>query len=296
MNRSYRSSFPFGRAPIVMPLGLLLLTACAPTVERPTGLAGQFEDAKEMFRRGKFDQAIEFAETLATASPPNRFTDRARVLQAVMFTGLVYSYENMADAFSKGFEKTKDPHHQAAYGRQRHDTLQLGGKRALDLGEVAQRLLQGDALPKELVLEASYPTTEGPIEVKDLMRISDGGWVEPEQQDAAAIEAIRKGMDDSLAKVVGGDRAKARAALAAGPAKLDGVDFSLYLGHALVGGASFFDKKHIHDPQKMKILLGLADTSAKAGIALLKDNPNRDKEATVKKLQDEIKAALKAAV
>ena len=296
MTRSYRSYFSFGRRRILVPLGLLLLMACAPTVERPTGLAGEFEDAKEMFKRGKFDQAIDFAEGLATASPANKFTDRARVLQAVMFTGLVYAYKNMSDAFSKGFEKTKDPHHQATYGRQRHDTLQLGGKRALDLGEVTQRLLQGDALPKELILEASYPTTEGPIEVKDLLRISDGGWVESEQQDAAAIDAIRKGMDDSLAKVIGGDRAKARSALAAGPAKLDGVDYSLYLGHALVDGAGFFDKKHIHDLQKTKVLLGLADSSAKAGMALLKDNPNKDKEAAVKKLQDEIKATLKTAV
>jgi hypothetical protein len=295
MHPSRRFAFQFGLASILVILNLLLILACGPTAQqRPTGLAGQYDDAKVMFKRGKFDRSLDFTDSLA-ASPPNPFTERARVLRAVIFTGLIHGYKYMADAYSKGVDNAKDPHYKAAFGRQRHDTMQLGGKRALDLGEVTQQLIQGDALPKELTLEASYPTTEGPTEVKDLIRISQGGWVENEQQDAAAIDAVRKGVDESLAEVIGADRAKARAVLASGSAKLDGMDFSLYLGHSLFEGASFFDRKHIHDPQKFRTLLNLADGSAKAGLALLKDNPNKDKEAELKKLQDQIKTALKSA-
>jgi len=104
---------------------------------------------------------------------------------------------------------------------------------------------------------------------------------------------VRKGIDDALAEVVNGDRAKARAILAAGPVKLDGVDFALVLGRELVVGASFFDRKHIRDSEKLNVLCNAADTVAKGALALLKENPNKDKEKEVKKLQDRIKTTEK---
>jgi uncharacterized protein YjbJ (UPF0337 family) len=259
-------------------------------------LAGEYEDAKEMFKRGKFDRSVDFTDGLVSGSTPNKFTDRACVLRAVIFTGLIRAYKNISDAYSKGAEGARDSHYRAEFVRLRHDNLQIGGKQALALGEVAQCLIHDGMLPKELTLEAPYPSVEGPIEVKELIRISQGGWIEPEQQEAGAKDAVHTGIEDSLAAVVGGDRAKARSALAGGSTKLDGVDFSLYLGHALVDGASLFDGKHIHDPERSRTLLNLADGSAKAGLALLKDNPNQAKEGELKKLQGEIKTALKSAV
>jgi hypothetical protein len=295
MSRPYRSSFKFSSASALVTLGLLLISACGPSVQRPTGLAQEFDDAKDMFKRGKFDKSLDFSDDLVSGSSSNKFTDRACVLRAVIFTGMVHAYKNMADAYSKGAENTKNPHYEADFGRQRHDSLQLGGKSALGLGEAAQRLLQVGTLPKELPLEAAYPSSEGPAEVSDLVRISEGGWVEPEQQEVAAVEAVRKGVDDSLAEIVGGDRAKARSTLATGSAKVDGVDFSLYLGKSLLEGAGFFDRKHIHDTQRYQTLLALADKSAKAGLDLLKADPNKDKEEKLKKLQGQIKTALKSA-
>ncbi len=295
MSLPYRSAFKFSSACILITLNLLLISACGPTIQRPTGLAQEFEDAKEMFKRGKFDKSLDFSDDLVSGSTANKFTDRACVLRAVIFTGMVHAYKSLADAYTKGAEITRDPHHEAEFGRQRHDSIQLGGKRALGLGEAAQRLLQDGTLPKEMTFEAAYPASEGPVQVSDLVRISEGGSVEPEQQEAAAVDAVRKGVDDSLAEAVGGDRAKARSVLATGPAKLDGVDFSLYLGRSLLEGASFFDRKHIRDPQRYRTLLDLAGKSAKAGLDLLKENPNKDKEEKIKKLQDQIKTALKSA-
>lgn len=294
MNPPYHLPFQFLRTCPLVILGMVLVLACGPTVERPTGLAGQYEDAKDMFKRGKFDRATEFTDSLVSDPTPNKFTERALLLRAVIFTGFIHAYKSVADAYMKGAENTKDPHHQAEFGRQRHDSMTLGAKRSLDLGEVAQKLIQGGSIPKELTLEAPYPTTEGPIEVKELIRVTQGGWIEPEQQDAVVVDAVRKGIDDSLAEIVRGDRAKARAVLASGSAKLDGVDFSLYLGQALFDGAGFFDRKHIHDNQRYKTLLNLADNSAKAGLALLQDKADEDKEAALKKLQDQIKTAMKA--
>lgn len=293
-NRSPHSALGSSCALLPIIFTLWLIGGCSP-VKRPMGPARAYEDAKEMFGRGRFDRAAEFADELAKASPPNAFTERARVLRAVIFSGQVNANKELADAYAKGFEITKNPHAKAEFGRLRHDHLQYGSKLALGLGEVAHQLAQGGTIPKELTLEAPYPSAEGPVMLTQLNRVLEGGSIEPEDQEAAAVDAQRKAIDDALAKVVNGDRSKARAALMAGPVKLDGVAFALFLDRQLMNGASFFDRKHMHDPQKFKVLCGEADGVAKAALALLKTNPDPEKEKNVKKLQDEIKTAMKNA-
>lgn len=281
------------RALILGTVGLVLMISCSPPVERPTGPAREYEDAKDMFKRSRFDRALEFTDGLATSTPPTKFTDRARVLRVVVFSGFVKAYKELAEAYSKGADSTKNRNFQAAYRQQRHDNLQYAARSALGVAEAAHQLTEGGALPKELTLEAPYPTAEGPIEVKDLARVGEGGWVEPDQQEAASVDAVRKGIGDALAEVVGGDRSKARTALSAGPVKLDGLDFSLYLAKAVLDGARVFDRKHMRDPQKVQMLAHEADEAVKIALALLKENPNKDKEKAAKKLQDQIKTALR---
>lgn len=265
------------------------MVSCSAPVQRPVGAAADYEDAKDMFKRGRFDRALDFSDGLAKSSPPTPFTDRARVLRVIIFSGRIKAYKELADAYGKGVDNTKNSHFKAAYGQQRHDCLQYGATNALGLGEVAHQFTQGGALPRELTLEAPYPAVEGPVEIRELIRVREGGWIETEQQETAAADAVRKGIDEALAEAVNGDRAKARAALTPGPAKIDGVDFALYVGNQLLEGASFFDRKHIHDSQKLRLLTGQADEVAKASLALLKDNPNQDKQKEVQKLQGQIK-------
>ncbi len=279
------------RALILVFLVLVLSGSCSPPVPRPTGPARDYEDAKDMFKRGRFDRALDFSEGLAKASPPTRYTERARVLRVVIFNGYVRAYKELGEAYTKGSDNTKNTHFKAVFEQQRHDNLQYGAKSALGIGEAAHELTLAGTFPKDVTLEAPYPATEGPIEVKDLGRLREGGWVEPEQQEAASVDAVRKGIDDSLADAVAGDRAKARAALTAGPVKLDGVDFALYLGKALLDGASLFDRRHDRDPQKFKLLWDEADQVAKAAQGLLKDAPNKDKEKALKKFQEQLKTA-----
>jgi hypothetical protein len=285
------SSRPFFLATLIS----LFVSACSAPVPRLTGPAADFEDSKEMFRRGNFDRALEFTDKLVSDPAARKVSDRARVLRAVILAGEIKAYKALAEVYTKGVEATKNPQFQAAYEQQRHDNLQLGAKRALELGEVALQLTRGGTLPKELSLEAPYPSVEGPLEVKEFDRILEGGWLEPEQQGAATVDAVRKGIDDALAEIAGGDRAKARSALAAGPIKLDGVDFALYLDKMILEGASLFDHKHMRDPQKYRTLLNVGDGTAKAASAMLKENPDKAREGKVKKLQDQIKSALRAA-
>ena len=274
-------------------LSLVLIASCSAPVPRPTGVAYEYDSAKDMLKKGQFNRALEFSDGAATATPPNEFTERARVLQVAIYSGLLNAYKELADAYAEGAEKTKNPSFQGDFSRLRHDYLQYGSRAALGLGEVAHRITEGEMVSKEFTLEAPFPSAEGPAEVVQLKHVMEGGWIEPQDQEAAAIDAQRKGIDDALAGIIGGDRAKARTALEAGPVKIDGADFAIYLGSQMLQGASLFDRKHMRDAQKLRVLCNEADEAAKAALALLKENPDKAKEKAAKKLQEDIKAVVK---
>ena len=272
---------------------LALIIGCSPPTPRATGNARAYEDAKDMFKKGRFDRALDFTGGLANSSPPNEFTERARVLQAVILSGLVNAYQNLTDAYQKGSEKTPNAHLKGEYNRLRHDNLEYWSRTGLGLGEVALQLTRGGAISKELVLEAPYPSTEGPLVITQLNRVIEGASIPPEDEEAAARDAQSKGIDDALAEVVQGDRSKARSELTGGPVKLDSVDFALFLAKHLLDGANAYDRKHMHEPTKFLALYGESQKAVTAALALLKDSPNADKQKAAKKLQDQLKAAMK---
>ncbi|MCI0409894.1 MAG: hypothetical protein L0191_15260, partial [Acidobacteria bacterium] len=126
-----------------------------------------------------------------------------------------------------------------------------------------------------------------------LAKVMEGGWIDPDEQETAGKDALLKGINNSLADLVGGDRSKARASLSAGPVMIDGADFGIYLGRQLVTAASMFDKKHMRDSSKLKLICGEADEAAQGVAASLKEKPSKDKERALKKLQDDIKTTLR---
>jgi len=287
------SPLQFHRVLVVLLASLALTLSCSPPVPRPTGPGADYQDAKDMFKRGRFDRALEFTDGLASASPATKFTERAQVLRVVIFTGQVKSYKELVDAYTKGADKTKNPHFKAEYGRLRHDNMQDGMKAALGLAETAHQLMEGGKVSKELTLEAPYPSIEGPLEVTDLGHVMEGGWIEPDQQESAAIDSINKEIDDTLAGAVSGDRSKVRNALASGSTTISGLDFALFIGNQLLEGAGFFDRWHSRDPLKLRTVCNEAYEAVKAADALLKETPDKDKENQVKKLEDQIKTTLK---
>ena len=290
---SHPSSFRIARLINVIVIAAAILVSCSQPVQKPTGPAGAYNDAKDMFKRGRFDRALEFSYSLSTASPPTEFTERARVLRAVIFTGQFKSAKELSDTYGEGADKTKNSQFKATYQRQHHDTLIYAAKAALGSAETAHQLITNGVIAKVLTLDVSFPTTEGPLEVADLKRIKEGGWVEPDQQEAAAADSLRKGIDDALADVVSGDRSKARNALLAGSTQLSGVDFALFLARQLADGAVVFDRKHSRDSMKLKTLCDEGSEALKAALALLKDQPDKGKELEAKKLQERFKTILK---
>lgn len=285
--------FPLGRALVPAMLIVVLGLSCSPPQPRPTGVAYEYESAKDMLRKGRFERALEFSEDPALASPPNAFSQRAQVFQVVVRGGLINGYKELVEAYQEGAEATKNPRFKGEYSRQRNDNLQYGSRLALGLAEVSHRMTETKELAKEYTLDAPYPSTEGPLTLPQLAKVTDGGWIEPDDQETVGKEALLKGINDALADAVGGDRSKARAALAAGPVKIGGVDFGLYLGKQLLIAASLFDKKHGRDSQKLRTVCGEANEVAAAVEGLLKESPDKDKEKTLNKLQADIKTALR---
>jgi hypothetical protein len=265
------------------------LVSCGPTSNQPAAPVSPYDRAKTAFKSGDLEKTLDLTDKLASATPPDDSTDRARVLRAVIYTGELKGTMELSEAYGKGAERAKNPRFQSEYRRLHNDNLSNAAKAALNLAETAHQIAPDGAIAKELTLDANYPTAEGPGDIKELARVVEGGWVEPEQQESASTAALRKGIDDALADAVSGDRAKARQALAGGSTKLPGTDFAIFLAKELADGAVAFDRHHGRDTLKLKTLCDEGDDCLKAALALLKDTPNKDQDKEVKKLQDKFK-------
>lgn len=290
LNGSHRG--PNVRVSVLAFLAAAWLSCSAPQ-PRLTGVAYEYDGAKDMLKKGRFEKALEFSEAPAKAMPPNEFTSRAQVFQVVVYSGLIRGYGELADGYRKGSETTRNPQFKAAFERQRNDALQYGSRLGLSLAELAHTIDQTRSLGKEYTLDAPYPSQEAPLTLPQLSRVMDGGWIDPDEQETLGKEALLKGINDALAGVMGADRSKARTALAAGPVKLDGADFGLYFGKELLYAASLFDKKHGRDSTKLKLICAEADGLGKAVSEMLKENPNKGREKALKKLQEDIKTTLR---
>lgn len=293
MNSSQCFVFRAGQIFLLAIANFILLASCAPPVKQLVGPARDYADAKDLFKKGNFDRALPYTEGVASASPPNAYTERARVLRIIIYGGRVKAYKELADAYGKGSQQSKNPRFKTDYERLRNDSLEYAAKAALGMAETAHQMMEGAGIGQEVILEAPYPDTEGPLTVTQLRRVVEGGWIEPDDQEAASLAARQKGIDDELAAAVAGDRSKARTELTAGPVKIPGVDFALFLGNELLNGSSVFNRKHYNDYQKFKLVAQEADQAAQAALTMLKDHPDKNQEKAAKKLQADIKDAIK---
>src|SRR5262249_32049541 len=117
-------------------LAQLLMAACSPPVSRPTGPAKDYADAEDLFGKSRYDRALEYTRNFVKGAPGD-YNDRGRVLRAIILSGDINSYKELAEAYEKGAESTKNPRYKAEFVRLRHDNLRYAGERSLALGEVA---------------------------------------------------------------------------------------------------------------------------------------------------------------
>src|SRR5271167_4372503 len=96
---------------------LTLVVTCSSPSPKLTGSAGAYAEAEQTFSKGNFDRAIELTDKLANSSPPNEFTERARVLRVIIFSGSVNAYKELTEAYEKGAQKAKEPALRGEYRR-----------------------------------------------------------------------------------------------------------------------------------------------------------------------------------
>jgi hypothetical protein len=293
MNRDDFSESGSPRLWISTLLLALFLAACSSSVSPPKGVGVDYQQAQVMFKQGNLDRALSLTDALASGNASDPDTLNARVLRAVIFSSRMAAYRELADVYQKGSRAATKTQPTASYNRGRSNAMQYGSEAALNLGEVIMELTSMPAFPKEFTLNAPWPSVEGPQQVDDLARIEKGIWVPEDAQDSAAADVQHKAVVDVLGEVVGGDRSKARAAMEAGPVKLTGLDFALFLEKQMVDGLDLFGPKYLASAGQLKTLCGVAERMVPPIEAMLKENPDKAKEAELKKLQQKIKDAEK---
>lgn len=277
-------------------LALLLtsfLAACSSSSSPPKGPGVDYQQAKVMFKQGNLDRALSLTDAMAAGNANSPDTLHARVLRAVIYSGRIDAYRELADTYKTGAKVATKSQAVASYNRRRSNAMQYGSEAALNLGEVVMQFTSKPDFPKELTLDAPWPSMEGPEVIDAFARIRRGAWVPEGAQDTAGTDAQHKAIADVLGEVVGGDRSKARTAMEAGPVKLNGLDFALFLEKQMVEGVELFGPKYLANPGQLKTLCGVADRLAPPIEAMLKESADKAKEAEFKKLQKQIKDAEK---
>jgi len=250
-----------------------------------------YQQARVTFKQGDLDRALSLTDAMAEDKANCPVTINARVLRAVIYSGRIVAYRELADAYKKGSNFATRSQTVTAYNRRRSNALQYGGEAALSLGEVVMQLTSKAGFPKELTLDAAWPDAEGPKIIDALARIQRGVRVPEEAQDSAGLDVQHKAIVDVLAELIGGDSNNARTAMEAGPVKLNGLDFALFLERHMVDGLELFGPKYLANPGRLKTLCDVTSRLNPAIEAILKEKPDKTKEADFKKVQKQIKDA-----
>jgi len=279
-------------------LALALMAGCSSSTPTATGPGASYQNAKDFFARGhsaNYDHALDALAALSDADPPNDYTERARVLRTVILSGQFEGYRTLAEAYEKGAGKATDSEVKSDDTSLSRDTLRRAGEISLNFAEAAMQLTKGGQVPKGLTLDAPYPITLTSVSSATIDKIEKGDKTGPEEQQDASLGAPGLGVAKMLTAVVGGNADAVKSKMSAGPVPLDSARFGLFLANELADSASLFDRKHLYDPGKYKQLADIAQNAGLACAAALKESPDPETEKQLKKLQDQIKAGLKAA-
>lgn len=285
---------------ILCGLLLMVVVACSPPEERPTGWAKVYEDGKDLFARSDFERAVDYIRDLALKKPSNHYSERGQVLSVILLSGLAQGYREVAEAYGSGIDKLEDPGQRSEYRRLRQDTYQYARTHALHLAEVARQFVESHdreevTQMKHLIVECRYPSAEVPSSNHLLERAKAGEWITPEEGEVAQRIALRMHMQRSMAGALGVEAAQIGAALQTGTATVPDAAFNLYLAGELVEGARIFGTKGIDESQNLVVLCDQADASLKQALEILEANPNEDLEKTSRDVQKRIEEMLRSA-
>ena len=279
---------------------LMVVVACSPPEERPTGWAKVYEDGKDLFARSEYERAVDYFRELASIEPSNDYSERGRVLGAILLSGLAQGYREVAEAYGAGIDKLEDPAQRSEYRRLRQDAYQYARTHALHLAEVARAFVESHNREEvtemqDVIVECRFPPPEPPPSNQRLERAREGEWITPEERGEAQRTALRMHVQRSLADALGVEAAQIGAALQTGTAPVPDAAFNLYLAGELVEGARIFDTKGIDESRNLVILCDQANASLKQALKILEAIPNEDFDKTSRDVQKRLEETLSEA-
>ena len=282
---------------ILFGLLLVITMSCTPPVERPKGWGKVYEDGKELFARSDFRRALGFVRDVAMSEPSHDYTARGLVLSIILSSGSAQGYQELAEAYQAGTDKLEDPKHRSEYRRLRQDSYQYARTHALQLAEVARRLVefQDKEEMKDLIVECPYPSAEASSANQPLEHAKEGSWIPPEERRKAQLIAIRMQIRRSLAAALGVEAAETSDALRAGTAKVSNIAFNLYLAKELLVGTKIFSTQGLDEGRNLVIMCEQANESVKQALKILGAAPNQGYEKTARDLQKKIGKTMRAA-
>ncbi len=240
---------------------LFLTISCSsgPAAPEKGTPAFSWSAAKETFNAADYSKTLEHLENLLKTD--NQYTAQAYPWYLVLNTGLTHGYIELADRFEKGWRVNKT--NPTAFRRQMSNYRGAAKALTLPFAETFDKF-QKTNKDAEIQLAYSFPAgSQGePISIS---RVA-GGILPPEAELEAAQTAQLKRMvllATARATGSGEDTTKAQALFQTSPVKVPRAVFVEAMASALYDHAMLFEQKKLDEPNRMKMMLGLAADALK---------------------------------
>lgn len=248
-----------------------------------------YAQVKEAMADVKYEKAISLTNEIQRKFPGTDFADKARILRIVLLAGLSAGFQDMAEAYLAGYEKSIQN-----AGKLRTTAFDYYRKQknaALGFNEACDYFMKHYSDEKEYVLECDFPSREI-AHNRRLDEVRSGNLLDSEQRQMAEEDQLREGVIDTLAAFVGarGDRAKAKKLLETGSKSLDHAEFMVRLGRTLLENQKLFGRQALNEVQYYRQFYQKASECSDLAQKLLKEKPNKETQ----EMADALKAELEA--
>ncbi len=272
-------------------LGLLFTLSCSGGKPQYSRNSPEYvySQAKQAMADVKYEKAIGLTNDVLQKFPDTEYAGKARILRVVLLAGLSAAYQDMAEAYLAGFEKSIQN-----AGKLRSTAFDYYRKQknaALGFSESCDYFLSGNAAQKTYVLECDFPSRDV-AHNKQLAEVREGNVLDTEQRQAAEEQEVWDGMATTLSFFVGavGDRAKARKLLEGGSKNMERSEFVVKLGRTLLENQKVFGRSALSDVQLYKQFYEKARQSSELAQTVLKENPNPEIQTMADNLKTELEA------
>jgi hypothetical protein len=249
----------------------------------------QYAQVKEAVAEVKYEKAISLTSDIQRKFPDTEYGDKARILRIALLAGLSEGYQQMAEAYLAGHEKSFQ--NAGKLRTTAFDYFRKQKSAALGFSEACDYFMKHYSDQKDYVLECEFPTKDV-AHNKWLDEVRNGTDIKAEERRIAEESQLREGLIDTLSAFLGsrGDRAKARKLLEGGSKTLDHAEFMVRLGRALLENQKLFGRSALNEVQYYRQFYDKASETSELAQKLLKDKPNKETQ----EMADALKAELEA--